>query len=432
MYTDKMPSHPTWAREQMLLRAADGDHIFEPSTFVMFVDETGHEEFADKNHPVFGLGGCGILVGAYSRTIQAPWEQLKATSFGDSGKSLHASGTQFTGDQIAAISEFFRDHHFFRFAAVVHSSARLAAELPPYAQIAHTVMDQLRQAVSTLHVSRIVICVEESTRGDRLARRYLSPFETLFLRDEWHEWEVPVLRYTGSKALGDAGLEVADFIMHSAGTQVRETARGTTDYANPRKDFQVVFKSQQDENCWFTELKQVTVSSQDDVNPDSDTTGSRLVRQWSGSTVWPFVLDVSVPALEVSGADQHISVQVQTSIEAESRFVPFMRFTLTEVSSPVLMQDFGSTLQDIGPAAAAAARGFIRNMARVYGGHVPIPVVGGSASIGFRGRRFALRNLTVMPIDFEDGQIRVNQPMPIPSMRPWALTVRTWEWTEPF
>jgi hypothetical protein len=27
---------------------------------MVFVDDTGHEEFADPNYPVFGFGGCTI------------------------------------------------------------------------------------------------------------------------------------------------------------------------------------------------------------------------------------------------------------------------------------------------------------------------------------------------------------------------------------
>lgn len=32
-----------------------------PSDLVFFVDETGHEEFADAAHPVFGYGGCAVM-----------------------------------------------------------------------------------------------------------------------------------------------------------------------------------------------------------------------------------------------------------------------------------------------------------------------------------------------------------------------------------
>lgn len=31
-----------------------------PNCLLFFIDETGHETFADKNYPVFGLGGCAI------------------------------------------------------------------------------------------------------------------------------------------------------------------------------------------------------------------------------------------------------------------------------------------------------------------------------------------------------------------------------------
>jgi hypothetical protein len=33
-----------------------------------FVDETGHEDFANPEFPVFGMGGCAILAAAIEQT----------------------------------------------------------------------------------------------------------------------------------------------------------------------------------------------------------------------------------------------------------------------------------------------------------------------------------------------------------------------------
>jgi hypothetical protein len=49
-----------------------------PHCLMFFVDETGHEEFADPNHPVFGLGGCAILAAAIENNLRTPWGEMKA------------------------------------------------------------------------------------------------------------------------------------------------------------------------------------------------------------------------------------------------------------------------------------------------------------------------------------------------------------------
>ncbi|WP_409187581.1 DUF3800 domain-containing protein [Bradyrhizobium sp. RDM4] len=43
-----------------------------PSCLMFFIDETGHETFADPNYPVFGLGGCAIASSSIEATIAEP------------------------------------------------------------------------------------------------------------------------------------------------------------------------------------------------------------------------------------------------------------------------------------------------------------------------------------------------------------------------
>jgi hypothetical protein len=43
-----------------------------PHCLMFFVDETGHEEFADPNYPVFGLGGCALLAAAILPVLKIP------------------------------------------------------------------------------------------------------------------------------------------------------------------------------------------------------------------------------------------------------------------------------------------------------------------------------------------------------------------------
>ena len=49
-----------------------------PNCLLFFIDETGHETFADKNYPVFGLGGCAINSSSAAAVIAEPWRAMKA------------------------------------------------------------------------------------------------------------------------------------------------------------------------------------------------------------------------------------------------------------------------------------------------------------------------------------------------------------------
>lgn len=43
---------------------------------VVFLDETGHEDYADRNYPLFDLGGCVTRVADYEKQVAAPWRAL--------------------------------------------------------------------------------------------------------------------------------------------------------------------------------------------------------------------------------------------------------------------------------------------------------------------------------------------------------------------
>jgi hypothetical protein len=47
-----------------------------PNCLLFFIDETGHETFADKNYPVFGLGGCAINSSSAAAVIAEPWRAM--------------------------------------------------------------------------------------------------------------------------------------------------------------------------------------------------------------------------------------------------------------------------------------------------------------------------------------------------------------------
>jgi uncharacterized protein DUF3800 len=62
-----------------------------PNCLLFFIDETGHETFADKHYPVFGLGGCAINSSSAAAVIAEPWRAMKAAHFGGEDVPLHAN-----------------------------------------------------------------------------------------------------------------------------------------------------------------------------------------------------------------------------------------------------------------------------------------------------------------------------------------------------
>jgi hypothetical protein len=80
-------------------RSEDDELVVHPHCLMFFVDETGHEEFADPKYPVFGLGGCAVLATNIERDIKRPWRDLKSRHFGGANVPLHASDLRSPTDE---------------------------------------------------------------------------------------------------------------------------------------------------------------------------------------------------------------------------------------------------------------------------------------------------------------------------------------------
>ena len=60
-------------------------------SLLIFVDETGTEDFSDPKNPTFGRGGCGALMPEYKGRIAKPWRRLKRERLGGATKPFHAT-----------------------------------------------------------------------------------------------------------------------------------------------------------------------------------------------------------------------------------------------------------------------------------------------------------------------------------------------------
>src|SRR5215831_3973272 len=95
----------------------DRQLLVHPNCLMFFCDDTGHEDFQDRNFPVFGIGGCGIMAGAIEPVLKQPWRAMKAAHFGGPDVPLHASELRHpTQSQLDALNRFFREQEFCRYA----------------------------------------------------------------------------------------------------------------------------------------------------------------------------------------------------------------------------------------------------------------------------------------------------------------------------
>ena len=102
-----------------------------------------HETFADKNYPVFGLGGCAINSSSAAAVIAEPWRAMKAAHFGGEDVPLHADELRNpTTEQLDALSKFFREQQFARLAVTMSKSAVLPTGKTPLEIITGSMMNR--------------------------------------------------------------------------------------------------------------------------------------------------------------------------------------------------------------------------------------------------------------------------------------------------
>jgi hypothetical protein len=207
-----------------------------PHYLMYFVDETGHEDFADPNFPVFGMGGCGLLAAALEQNLRGPWRKMKDRHFSGADAPMHASDLQAPShEQLTALNEFFEQQTFGRFAVTMTHKTELPSDIKPI-QVMPGLLRRRWVELTPRFVPlpiEVGFIHEASERGDELLEKYFGPSIVTIDGKQ-------VKVHHGIMPKGDEALEVADFVVQAAGGQARH---GLKPGRPVRRDFEAVFRA---------------------------------------------------------------------------------------------------------------------------------------------------------------------------------------------
>ncbi len=209
-----------------------------PKMLIVFVDETGIEDYSDPKNPTFGRGGCAVLGGEYRRMIKRPWRKLKREKLGGATKPFHATDFEHskpTRRQITAINRFLR-RPFWRFAVMSDGRTELPPGVDGHRAVSLITVKFVSEMVATFDVNAVALVFEASDRGNALVERDFDLASMRFVNNAGLRIEVD--GYFMDKNSMEPGLEVADLVAHTAGRQRRHQI---AERPGPAKDFEQMF-----------------------------------------------------------------------------------------------------------------------------------------------------------------------------------------------
>ena len=227
-----------------------------PDDLIVFVDDTGHETFAG-NQGFYGLGGC-VLLGADYGHLKERWRAVRKVINDDSGMPLHASTFERKAENFAVLSEFFLDPSFIRIAATTTKAISLPPGMDPCVPVMGQLQKEIAFVAAALPCKIVWIIVESSQRADAIVQACFSQLTPIN--------DVPpraVQKSLMPKSSNEPGLEVADFIVSAAGSQVQRRLRGQKGQA---PDFNDVFCRLPALGCRYREISHVAVDENNVVS----------------------------------------------------------------------------------------------------------------------------------------------------------------------
>jgi len=215
-----------------------------PDTFLLFIDETGGESLSDQNYPIFGYGAVGLPAHLYSTNIVIPWNFIKETAFGGKDKPLHAADLrQPSNKQMGLLDTFFRRCAFCRVAAILSDKTVIDKGIGIHHVVARSFYNRITDVCKWTVFDQIFMIFEDSQRTSKQIMDYFSRYKFHRINDKGKSEEVPCQRFLMTKKEMEPGLEVADFVAHTAGASVQSRLKGKRSKNKERQDFDAVFNS---------------------------------------------------------------------------------------------------------------------------------------------------------------------------------------------
>lgn len=224
-----------------------------PGCLTFFVDETGHETLV-KGHPVYGLGGCAVLVRDLDATVRSPWRAVRQAVTGSPDMPLHASefARIATREHIRTVADFFQHGSFARLGAIVPFTTTFPDELGPLPTIAKVLQQRIVEVARWTPFDSIAVIFESSQRADALITQ---AFQGFALEEDGKR--IPLNCFFMPKSAREPALEVADFVMHSVGRQARQNLKKRGGFT---PDFMAVFHGVDPKLVSYMEVATITVN----------------------------------------------------------------------------------------------------------------------------------------------------------------------------
>ena len=210
-----------------------------PACLMFFIDETGHESFADERYPSVWIRRlrdhklCGKRrhKQAMARDEGSTFWRRECTPTCQRTSKPHTCTAQ-------RIGRLFREQQFARLAVTMSKSVVLLAEATPFDITAGALMNRYRDLLMRCspEPNEVAFLHEASDRLDQLVEKHFGGAVV-----QINHKHVPVHKGLVAKSNGLPELEVADFIMHAARRRAVHLHRDPTAHAG--KDFEVVFRS---------------------------------------------------------------------------------------------------------------------------------------------------------------------------------------------
>ena len=228
---------------------------------LVFIDDTGHETFAG-NQGFYGLGGC--LTTAFGYELLKPkWREVRKIINGDPEAPLHASDITANpkAESFATLHSFFEDRSFARIAVTTTNNVGLPVEMHPCVPVMGQLWKEIEVVAAALRAKRLWLILESSDRADAVVKRC---FGQLISTDDVAQ-AIHVEHYLMPKSANEPGLEIADFVVSAAGSQVERRRRRKSGLA---PDFNDVFGRLPPEGARYREVTRVTAHGDGRVSVD--------------------------------------------------------------------------------------------------------------------------------------------------------------------